>query len=249
MTAVDDDATSRHGFRLTRNVATSERWLSIIAGGALVANGLRKRSPLHLAGAAAGLALLFRGSSGYCPVYGSLGVSTAEKDNGVTIPYGHGIRVERGVTILKPAAELFAFWRDFENLPRFMDHVVSVKKLDERRSHWVVEGPAGRQVEWDAEIINEIPGELIGWKTSGNADVDHAGSVHFRELPAGRGTEIKVILRYEPPGGKVGSLIAKLFGEEPSMQVASDLRRLKHILEAGEEPTVEGQSSARNEEA
>jgi uncharacterized membrane protein len=152
------------------------------------------------------------------------------------------------VTILKPAAELFAFWRNFENLPRFMPHVRSVKKLDEKRSHWVVEAPAGQTVEWDAEIINEVPGEIIAWKSASGADVDHAGSVHFKELPHGRGTELRVVLSYLPPGGKLGGIVARLFGEEPSMQVASDLRRLKRLMETGEVPTVEGQTSGREDD-
>jgi uncharacterized membrane protein len=232
------------------NLGKAERVATLLAGTALVANTFRRRSPMAFVGAATGVALLIRGITGHCPVYSQLGISTAgpEDHEDGTIPYGHGIRVERAVTILKPAKELYAFWRNFDNLPRFMDHVRSITKLDEKRSHWVVEGPAGRTVEWDAELINDIEGELIAWKTVAGADVDHAGSVHFREVPNGRGTEVRVLLRYDPPGGKVGGFVARLFGEEPSMQVASDLRRLKRILEIGEEPTVEGQSSGRDED-
>lgn len=234
--------------RPSPNVSTAERWISVLAGGALVANAVRSRSAGSLLGALAGAALLHRGTTGTCAVYQHLGISTADEDGRATIPYGRGVRVERGVTVLRPAAELFSFWRDFRNLSRFMDHVERVDILDERRSHWLVKGPAGHDVEWDAEIINEVPGELIAWKTINHPEVEHAGSVHFKELPNSRGTEILVVLRYDPPGGKIGSAIARLFGEEPSMQVASDLRRLKRIMEIGEEPTVEGQPSARDEE-
>jgi uncharacterized membrane protein len=230
------------------NLGRAERIATLLTGAALVANTIRKRSPLAFVGAAAGVALLIRGVTGHCPVYHQLGLNTADAAGEDAIPYGKGIRVERAVTILKPAAELFAFWRNFENLPKFMPHVRSVKKLDEKRSHWVVEAPAGQTVEWDAEIINEVPGEIIAWKSASGADVDHAGSVHFKELPHGRGTELRVVLSYLPPGGKLGGIVARLFGEEPSMQVASDLRRLKRLMETGEVPTVEGQTSGREED-
>ena len=161
--------------------------------------------------------------------------------------YPAGVRVERAVTILASPDALYDFWRDFTNLPRFMEHVHSVTLLEDRRSHWVVAGPLGRNIEWDAEIISEEAGQRIAWRTSEEADVQHAGSVEFRALTYGRGTEVKVVLRYEPPGGKLGSLVAKLLGEEPSQQVASDLRRLKRLFETGEEITVEGQPSARSQ--
>lgn len=235
-------ARSRH------NVSVAERWISIVAGSALVANVLRSRSVGGIIGAAAGLALLQRGATGNCPVYRQFGLSTSDEEGSAVIPYGRGIRVERGVTILRPAAEIYSFWRDFNNLSRFMDHVESVRIIDDKRSHWEVRGPAGHDVSWDAEIINDVPNQLIAWKTAGHPEVEHAGSVHFKELPNSRGTEILVVLRYDPPGGRMGSLIAKLFGEEPGMQVASDLRRLKRILEVGQEPTVEGQPSGRDDE-
>ena len=146
---------------------------------------------------------------------------------------GEGNRVDDSVTINRPVEELFRFWRNFENLPRFMGHLESVKVLSDRRSHWVVKGPAGTRFEWDAEIHNEKPNELIAWRSL-NGEVNHAGTVLFRPIADGKATEVRVELRYEPPAGALGTAVAKLFGEEPSQQVAEDLRRFKQVMEMSE---------------
>jgi len=224
------------------NVSNPERWASVIAGTALAAYGLTRRSIAGLVVAGLGGALVWRGGTGRCPVYGSLGLSSAhpegEEDRNVSVPYGKGIRVEKSVTINASPEELYRFWRNFENLPRFMSHLKSVSVLDEKRSHWVAKGPAGSEAEWDAEIINEIPNELIGWRSVDGSQVNNAGSVHFTRTIANRGTEVKVILRYDPPGGVLGAIIARLFGEDPARQVQEDLRTLKQILETGERATA-----------
>jgi uncharacterized membrane protein len=149
-----------------------------------------------------------------------------------SIARGEGIRVERSIVIDRPAGELYAFWRNFENLPRFMSHLESVIVLDEQRSHWVTRGPAGTRVEWDAEVHHDVPNRLIAWRTVPRSEVDHAGSVHFEPRGSGLGTEVRVVLRYDPAAGLAGAAIAALFGEEPSRQIADDLRRLKGVLEA-----------------
>lgn len=149
------------------------------------------------------------------------------------------------VTIDKSPEELYRFWRDFENLPRFMKHLRAVRVLDDKRSHWIADAPAGQSVEWDAEIINEAANELIAWRSLPGADIGNAGSVRFEPAPAGRGTEVKVNLEYDPPAGALGMAFAKLLGEEPAHQVADDLRRFKQLMEAGEIPTTEGQPSGR----
>src|SRR5207237_3055072 len=123
--------------------------------------------------------------------------------------------------------EVYDFWRNFGNLPRFMDHLESVQVTGDRRSHWKAKAPAGTTVEWDAETTENRPNELIAWRSVEGADVTNAGVVRFVAAPGGRGTEIHVDLRYEPPAGKLGKLVAKLFGEEPSQQVEGDLRRFK----------------------
>lgn len=218
------------------NVGRNERLLSGIAGAALGAWSLRGRRMRVLLLPVAG-SLLSRAITGRCPVNRALGRNTARgerRSSPVTsVGRGEGIKVEQAVTISRPREELFRFWRNFENLPRFMDHLESVQVLDDRRSHWVVKGPAGTRVEWDAEIHNEIPDELIAWRSLPGSEVDHAGSVHFSPVH-NDGTEVRVILRYDPPAGKLGAAVARLFGEEPSRQVAEDLRRFKQVMEAGE---------------
>jgi len=145
-----------------------------------------------------------------------------------------GVDVRRSITIRRSPEELYQFWRNFENLPQLMRHLERVEVKDERQSHWTAKAPAGLHVSWDAEIIEDHPNELIAWRSLPGATVENSGSVRFRQAPGDRGTEILVALKYTPPGGKLGSLFAKLFGEEPDQQVYEDLRRLKQKLETGE---------------
>ena len=144
------------------------------------------------------------------------------------------VHVKNAITIKRSPEEVYRFWRDFQNLPRFMSHLEAVQVIDERRSHWRATAPAGRTVEWDAEMLEDRPNELIVWRSLEGADVDNSGRVRFRPGPGGRGTEVEVELRYDPPGGKLATIVAKLFGEDPSQQVYGDLRRLKQVLETGE---------------
>ena len=231
-----------------RNVGEPERWVSVVAGAAIAAYGLKQRSLAGLIAAGVGGALVWRGATGRCPVYEALGASTAEEHQGqqVSVPYGRGIGVEKSVTINATPEQLYTFWRNFENLPRFMENLESVRVLDAKRSHWVARGPAGFDAEWDAEIINEVPNELIGWRSVEGSRIDNAGSVHFTPATGGRGTTVKVVLRYDPPGGAIGAAISRMFGEDPDWQVQEDLRRMKQLVEAGEIPTVDGQSTGRN---
>jgi uncharacterized membrane protein len=137
-------------------------------------------------------------------------------------------------TIRKPASEVYAFWRALEQLPLFMAHLEEVRATGERTSHWSAAAPFGKDVEWDAEIIEETPGEKIAWSSIGNADVPNAGTVRFVPAPDGVSTEVHVVLVYEIPGGVIGKAVAKYFGEEPHQQLDDDLRRLKQVLETGE---------------
>jgi uncharacterized membrane protein len=157
------------------------------------------------------------------------------------------IRVEKTVTISnKSPEELYRFWRNFENLPHFMKHVKHVRVVNDKRSHWIANAPIGSSVEWDAEIINEQENRLIAWASVEGADIDNSGFVRFQPAPAGRGTEVKVVIEYNPPGGGVTAALAKLFGEEPKQQIGDDLRRFKMLMEAGELATTEGQPSGRS---
>jgi uncharacterized membrane protein len=142
--------------------------------------------------------------------------------------------VSRSITIDRAPEELYRLFRDLENLPRFMQHIESITVLDEKRSHWVVSAPAGTNVEWDAEIVEDRPNERIAWRSAPGADVEMSGAVYFETAPGGRGTEVTVELRYEAPLGAAGVAIAKLFGKEPGQQAEGDLRRMKQIIETGE---------------
>ena len=217
------------------NVSDPERWLSVVGGVALAAYGLTRRSLAGLALAAGGGVLVWRGATGHCPAYQALGISTAEEprlhDDNVSVPYGKGVRVEKSVVVNATPERLYAFWRNFENLPRFMAHLQSVEVIDSKRSHWRTQGPAGMRAEWDAEIINEIPNELIGWRSVDGSTVNNAGSVHFNPTP--RGTEVKVVLRYDPPAGLIGAAFARVFGEDPAEQVEEDLYLFKQLVETG----------------
>src|ERR1044071_904150 len=145
-----------------------------------------------------------------------------------------GIHAKGTCIVNLPPEEVYNFWRDFQNLPRFMRHVESVVDRGDGLSHWKVKGPAGMEVEWDATIVADVPNEVITWRTLENADVDHAGAVRFERAAGGRGTVVKVNLEYMPVGGVIGATVAKLFGEEPEQQLDDDLRRFKQVMEVGE---------------
>jgi uncharacterized membrane protein len=227
------------------NVGDAERLLSLLGGSALAVYGLARRDLPGLGLAAAGGCLLYRGLTGHCNVYGALGVNTAEAHGrAASVPAGRGVKVVRAITINRPPEEVYRVWHDLENLPRFMSHLKSVKQ-EGNRSHWVAKAPAGMSVEWDAEIVNDKPGRLIAWRSLEGSEVRTAGSVHFNPAPDGRGTEALVELKYDPPGGKLGSWLAWVFGEEPSLQIRDDLNRFKEMMEGGEASTARGQVAGR----
>jgi uncharacterized membrane protein len=155
------------------------------------------------------------------------------------------VPVEQSVTINRTADECYRYWRNLEQLPHFMQHLESVRVLDERRQHWKARGPAGTRFEWDAELTADEPGRRLAWRSVGSADVDNSGEVEFAPVPGGRGTTVTVRLRYAPPAGKLGAAAARLLGEEPSQQIAADLRRFKQLLETGEIATTSGQPNGR----
>lgn len=240
------------------NVNGIERLLSVAAGGALAAYGLKRKDWAGLAAGVVGGMLVERGVSGHCMLYDAAGLTSAGDDGrGAALPHRtdgltrqHGgsatvdakkaKKVEQTFTIFgRMPGELYDYWRHLENLPRILRHLERVQELDTRRSHWVAKAPAGLTVAWEAEIINDVPGEIIAWQSLPGASVPNAGAVTFREAPGGRGTEVKVVLDYEPPLGKLGVAVAKLLGEEPSVQVREDLRRYKNLMEAGEIPVSE----------
>lgn len=212
-----------------------------VAGATIVGYGVRKKSPAIVALGLAGGALLYRSALRKLAA-NTIGSSRTSTGDDVARDY----HVEKSIVINQTPESLYKFWRDLENLPRFIENLESVNPLDERRSHWVVKAPGNTRVEWDAEIFNEKENELIAWRSlPGRAEVTNAGSVHFENAPDGRGTKLSVTLNYNPPGGKAGVLLAKLFGDEPGQLVELNLRRLKRLVETGEIPTIEGQPSGR----
>jgi uncharacterized membrane protein len=236
------------------NVGRAERWLSMAAGSALAAYAARRRDLPGGLAAITGAALLYRGSTGHCPLNSAIGRDSAHGEGyAATADVGsdtreqlrgrRGIHVEESVTINKPVGEVYRFWRNLENLPQFMHHLESVATREGGVSHWVAKAPAGMTVEWDARIINEVENKVIGWQSLEGSTVSTAGSVSFEETP--RGTVVRVHFQYNPPAGRLGAAVARLFGEEPNQTVREDLRRLKRLLETGEVPTIEGQPSGR----
>lgn len=139
-------------------------------------------------------------------------------------------RAEETVTINRPARQLYDFWRDFENLPQFMDNIKSVTKLSDRRSHWVIKAPAGTSVEFDSRVVDEIPGKLIAWESEEGASVPNRGRVEFIETSSGS-TIVRAVISYDPPAGAVGRAVAKLFQREPGTQARQDLARFKALME------------------
>jgi len=218
----------------SHNVGEVERLASLVAGGALALYGLARRTPGSLVLALFCGGLLYRGATGRCPAYQALGVNTAEKHPASTaVPAGHGLKVSRSIIVLRPASELYRYWRNFENLPRVMRHLETVDVLSPTRSHWVAKGPLGIRFEWEAEVLSEKENELIAWRSLEGSEVDTAGSVHFVPARTGQATEVKVVLKYNPPAGKVGAALAKLLGDAPEQQIEEDLRTFKWVMEIG----------------
>ncbi|MBE9005590.1 cyclase [Fortiea sp. LEGE XX443] len=212
-----------------------ERWASLVGGGAMVLTGLRQGSLRGVLTALAGGGLIYQGLTKHSTI------GQAQEVIGMNQP----IKVEKTVTINKPADELYRFWHNFENLPTFMKHLKFVKVYNEKRSHWIANAPLGNSVEWDADILEDRENEFISWASVEGADIDNSGFVRFKKAPGDRGTEVKVVLEYNPPGGALSAAIAKLFGEAPEQQIGDDLRRFKMLMEAEEIATTEGQPQGK----
>jgi uncharacterized membrane protein len=207
-----------------------ERWATALGGVALVVWGAKKlsveRHPVGAALATTGASLIWR---------------SARSDTRERLAGSKGTIVEAAVAINRDPSELYEFWRSLDLLPVVMPRLQSVEAVGHRRSHWVAKGPARYTVEWYADIINDIPNELIAWRTIEGSELVSAGSVHFEPGPPGRGTTVRIKLQYDPPGGKLGSAIAWAFGESPDHVVREGLRRFKQLMETGEIPTIDGQ--------
>jgi len=219
------------------NLMRTDRIGYAIAGGMLLLSGLRNSGLVRLA---LGGTLLYQAYTGNNPLMKRLGLRVNPQP-----PEGAKetlIAAER-VTIGVPRAELYDYWRNFSNLPRFMRHLLAVRVVDDRRSHWMAQAPAGRVVEWDAELVEDEPGHMLRWRSLPGSHVKNFGLVRFSDAPAGQATEVYVELQYVPPGGSLGAVIARMTGEEPQWQLADDLTRLKQLAERGELRAAASQSS------
>ncbi|MFN8446331.1 MAG: SRPBCC family protein [Caldilineaceae bacterium] len=248
--------------RRSPNVDTMERQISVALGGGLVLYALLNRGQgmSSLFAGAVGAALIVHGQSSRSPFYDALNIDT--NDHQRSNQDGDGqrsrdylpeqrsmpsntIEIKRAVTIDKPADELYNYWRKLENLPNFMKHLQEVTQTDEKHSHWVAKVTGGIPVSWDAEITEDDPGRRISWRTLPNSLVDQVGTVRFEPATGERGTVVYVDLTYSPPGGIVGETFAQMLNGVTAQQVKDDIRRFKNLMETGEVPTVEGQSSGR----
>jgi len=200
------------------NVGDEEQVISLIAGAALFGYGLVKGTVGGLGLAVVGGMLAHRGLSGTCPLYSALGINTTRRHSPqASIPAGMGTKLEESITVQRPPEDLFAIWRQFENLPQVMSNLQSVERIESNRYRWTARGPLGSIVTWDAEVITERPNELIGWRSLQGSGVDTAGS-----------------LKYNPPGGKAGAVAAWLNGSSAQQQVRADLQRFKQKMESGQ---------------
>lgn len=218
------------------NVGETERKASVAAGSALALSGVtaltKRRFLPGLAMMVAGGLMLYRGKTGHCDVYEALGVDTVEESSDA------GLCIEKVLTINRPRQQVYEFWHDLENLPRFMQHLESVQVTGEKTSHWKARGPGGLTVEWDAVMMDDYPEQQIGWHSVGEPDLPNKGTVEFKTAPGDRGTEVKVSIYYYPPGGAAGRAAAKVAHAVNAQQLEEDLKRLKQILETGEIATA-----------
>lgn len=212
------------------NMVDAERWAMGVGGIALMSLALRRGLLLRMLALGAGAGMIYRAYTGQNPIDAimRLRLDALRQLAGE----GDTIVIERSVTIQKPRQEIYRFFRNFENLPRFMRHLESVQ-VHNGRSHWRAKAPGGMSVEWDAEILEERPGDLLRWRSLPGSDVAHFGSVRFSDAQNGKATEVTVHLEYVPPAGSIGQVLAKLLGDDPETEVEEDLHQLKDMMEKG----------------
>jgi uncharacterized membrane protein len=219
---------------LHMNLPDSARAASALGGAALIAAAVPVQSrSLRMLIATLGLAFLYRGVSGRCPWYESRGIDRRHSSSGV--PGDTGSKIEHSIEIHRSPQVLYDFWHNLEQLPRVMRHVESVHRMSDRRSQWKVRGPLGKTIEWEAEIINDVPSTLIAWQSLPGCTVRNAGSVWFEPNGNG-GTRLKVALEFDPPGGAVGTSLSALLGRSPQRDLEEDLSNFKEFAERELEP-------------
>jgi uncharacterized membrane protein len=223
----------------SQNIGDAQRLFSAIAGAGLIIEGWRRRSLAGGALALGGVTLLYRAASSYSRALDAIGIDMRGRQDTNRlgrrkVHSDRATKIRRSVEINRPPNELYRFWRALNNLPRIMSDLESVEVITDRLSHWVLKTMTGLPtIEWDAEIINDVENERIGWRSLNGADVDHAGSVEFESLDDGRKTRVTVTLQYAPLAGRLGTAVAKFIGQDPDSKIADDLQQFKESMEAG----------------
>jgi uncharacterized membrane protein len=234
-----EESTHRRG-----NVGSGERLASVVAGAVLATVGLVRRDARGLVAAGIGAALVQRGATGYCHLYDALGLNSAQQRGTAEDEVeASGVHIEEALLINRPAHELYDFWRDFANLPKFMRHIERIENRDGNRTHWIAkpERMGGQTLEWDSELTDDAPGQHIAWRSLPGSDLVHTGSVRFASGLGDRGSEVRIVLDYVPPAGKLGDRLAMVLGRSPQRQLRDDLRNFKRLMETGELPNIAGQ--------
>lgn len=226
------------------NVGRQERWLSLGAGAILTMLGLRRHSLLL---GALGGGLLYRGSTGYCPVNAGIGRDSRRPgEQPLLPPSDHHLRST--ITIERPLEQVYEYCRDLAHAPRYMHHVRAVT-VDGDRARWIARVPGGRELEWETELTQDVSNDHLAWQSLAEQPLQHSGRIQLRPAPSGRGTEVELELSYRAPGGRIGGMLAGLFGSLAEIDLDDDLHRLRQLLETGEIATTAGQptgASARS---
>jgi uncharacterized membrane protein len=224
-----------------RNVGRNERLVTLGAGTALLLAGRWKGNWTGLGLSLVGGGLLYRGASGYCPMYEVLGISTAPRNPATVIPAQYGVKVQESITVNATPEQLYGFWHNLTNLPQVFKHLNAVEMREANQSHWIAAGPANVPLEWDAVTTKDVPNEVIAWNSLPGSRVDTAGSVHFTPTRNNRGTVVTVSMKYDPPGGRLADYLASWFDSDLNAVIHDDLRRFKSVMEAGEIPRTDNQ--------
>lgn len=229
------------------NISQTEKMVSLAAGAYLGLRGLSRGGVTGLLATGMGAGLLYRGLTGHCQLYQALGISSARHPNATVIPAGQGVHVHKSIVVKCPSSQLYEFWNDVENLPLVMTHIAEVTSTGAEKSHWVAEAPMGLTIEWDAEVFNRVPGEMIAWRSLPGSQLQTAGTIRFETLLSdgsqfsqsttgqsiiGERTEVTLSVKYNPPGGKLTDLLASLFGRDLHSEIERDLETFKQKMEA-----------------